>query len=150
VTQAPTLIRFSNPLTRRLLRIGVPMGPNVLLTVCGRTSGLSRTAPVAIAEVGGRRWVIAAYGNVHWVRNLRAAGEGVIRENGLDQRVLARELDEAGAIHFYRILLPAYVAGLPAAGRFFIRLLFKMAGPEVLNDPAQAAARHPVFELSAG
>jgi deazaflavin-dependent oxidoreductase (nitroreductase family) len=149
VTQAPTLIRFSNPLTRRLLRIGVPMGPNVLLTVRGRTSGLPRTAPVAIADIGGRRWVIAAYGDVHWVRNLRAAGEGMIRENGRDQRVVARELDEAGATDFYGALLPAYIAELPAVGRFFIRLLFRLAGPEVLNDPIRAAARHPVFELSA-
>ena len=50
MTQAPALVRASNPLTRRLLRLGLPMGPNVLLTVRGRSSGLPRTAPVAVAE----------------------------------------------------------------------------------------------------
>ena len=76
MTEAPAFIRASNPLTRRLLRLGMPMGPNVLLTVRGRTSGLPRSAPVAIAEYGGHHWIIAAYGDVQWVRNLRAAGEG--------------------------------------------------------------------------
>ncbi|TAL05614.1 MAG: deazaflavin-dependent nitroreductase, partial [Chloroflexota bacterium] len=40
MTQAPAFVRASNPLTRRMLRLGMPMGPNVLLTVRGRTSGL--------------------------------------------------------------------------------------------------------------
>ena len=82
MTQAPAIVRASNPLTRGLLRLGVPMGPNVLLTVRGRTSGLPRSAPVAIAGLDGRRWIIAAYGDVQWVRNLRAAGEGDLRRGG--------------------------------------------------------------------
>ena len=33
--RVPSLIRFVNPLIRRLLGIGMPFGPNVLLTVVG-------------------------------------------------------------------------------------------------------------------
>lgn len=147
MTQAPALVRASNPLTRRLLRIGMPMGPNVLLTVRGRTSGQPRSAPVAIAEFDGRRWIIAAYGDVQWVRNLRAAGEGEIRHGGRTEQIRATELEADQAIAFYRDALPAFVRSLPWFGRRFVKLLFAIAGPEVLTDPVAAAASHPVFEL---
>lgn len=148
MTQAPALIRFSNPLARRLLRLGMPMGPNSLLTVRGRTSGEPRSAPVAIVEVGGRRWTMGAYGEVHWVRNLRAAGEGDIRVHGHDVHVQARELTQPEAEVFYGETLRGYIAKLPALGRLFARLLFSAAGPEVLDDPQKAALTHPVFELT--
>lgn len=147
MTQAPAFVRASNPLTRRMLRLGMPMGPNVLLTVRGRTSGLPRSAPVAIAEFNRRRWIIAAYGDVQWVRNLRAAGEGEIRHGGRTERVRSTELGPAAALAFYRDTLPAFVASLPWFGRRFVMLLFAVAGPEVLNDPVAAAASHSVFEL---
>ena len=46
-----------------------------LLTVRGRKSGLPRTTPVNLIEYQGRRWLVAPYGEVAWVRNVRAAGE---------------------------------------------------------------------------
>jgi deazaflavin-dependent oxidoreductase (nitroreductase family) len=148
MTQAPALVRASNPLTRRLLRLGLPMGPNVLMTVRGRTSGVPRTAPVAIPEIDGRRYVIGAYGEVQWVRNLRAAGEADIAIHGRTEHVRAVELDRAAAIDFFARTLPGYVARLPRLGRFFAGILFRVAAPEVLNDPARAAATRPVFELT--
>lgn len=147
MTQAPAFIRASNPLARRLLRLGMPMGPNVLLTVRGRTTGLPRSAPVAIAAYGGRRWIIAAYGEVQWVRNLREAGEAEVRRRGRTERIRAIELSPAEALSFYRDTMPAFVRSLPSFGRLFARLLFSIAGPEVLDDPVAAAASHPVFEV---
>jgi deazaflavin-dependent oxidoreductase (nitroreductase family) len=149
MTQAPTLIRLSNPIARSLLRLGMPMGPNTLLTVRGRKSGEPRSAPVAIVEIDGRRWTMGAYGEVHWVRNLRAAGEGEIRLHGQDVHVDAHELTQAEAETFYGETLRGYVAKLPAVARLFARMLFSAAGPEVLDDPQKAALRHPVFELTA-
>ena len=150
MTQAPAFVRASNPLTRGLLRIGMPMGPNVLLTVRGRTSGLPRSAPVAIAELDGHRWIIAAYGDVQWVRNLRAAGEGDIRRGNHVERIRATELSPDAAVAFYRDTLPAFVRALPWFGRRFVRMLFTIADAAVLNDPAAAAASHPVFEVRTG
>ena len=147
MTQAPAFVRASNPLTRRLLRLGLPMGPNVLLTVRGRTSGLPRSAPVAIAAYGGHRWIIAAYGDVQWVRNLRVAGEGEIRRRNHVEHIRATELSPDAALAFYRDTMPAFVRSLPLFGRFFARLLFSVAGPEVLDDPVAAATSHPVFEV---
>ena len=147
MTTAPTFVRAPNPLVRQLLRLGFPMGPNVLLTVRGRTSGQPRTAPVAIAEIDGRRFVIGAYGEVHWVRNLRAAGQAEVRLLGRAVTVTAHELDRDAARRFFGDTLPSYVAGLPWFGRLFAGILFRVAAPEVLNDPERAAATRPVFEL---
>src|SRR5437868_14893647 len=74
-TRVPFFVPLFNPIARRLLGVGVPMGPNALLTVRGRTSGLPRTTPVALLVIGERRRVVGTFGDVHWVRNLRAAGE---------------------------------------------------------------------------
>jgi deazaflavin-dependent oxidoreductase (nitroreductase family) len=125
------------------------MGPNLLLTVRGRTTGILRTAPVAVVETEGRRLIIAAYGEVHWVRNLRAAGEADIEIRGRKEHVKAVELSRTKAIHFYAETLPAYINRFPLFGRAFARVLFGLVGPEVLNDPARAAEMHPVFELTA-
>ena len=43
-----------NPNAWFLLAAGVPMGPDVLLTVRGRKSGLPRATPAAICEPAGR------------------------------------------------------------------------------------------------
>ena len=148
MTQAPSLIRHSNPLATALLRLGVPMGPNVLLTVRGRRSGVPRTVPVAVPEIGGRRYVMGAYGDVAWVRNLRAAGRGTIHQDGRDVPVRAVELDPARAKAFFRSL-PSYVASFPWYGRVFGRALFGAVAPELLTDPDRASKLHPVFELVA-
>lgn len=126
------------------------MGPNVLLTVRGRTSGEPRTAPVAVAEIDGRRWIVGAYGEVNWVRNLRAAGEADIRIHGRLEHVRAVELDQAAATRFFGETLPGYVERLPRLGRLFVRALFRLVAPDLLTDPDRAAASRPVFELSAG
>src|SRR5207249_11762621 len=76
----PAFVSIFNPIASRLLRIGTPLGPNALLTVRGRKSGQLRTTPVALVEVHGRRWVQSPFGDVNWVRNLRAAGEATRSE----------------------------------------------------------------------
>src|SRR6476469_6863717 len=82
-----------NPIVRFLLAAGVPLGFNGLITIRGRKSGLPRTTPVAIIEVSGRRWVWAPWGDVHWVRNLRAAGRATITVRRRKEEVRATELD---------------------------------------------------------
>jgi deazaflavin-dependent oxidoreductase (nitroreductase family) len=147
MTTAPAFVRASNPLSRRLLQLGTPMGPNVLLTVRGRSSGLPRSAAVAVVDVDGRRYVIGAYGDVQWVRNLRAAGEAEIGAPGKTERVVAHELDQTEATDFYARILPAFIGRLPWFGRAFGRMLFGAVAPEIRDDPELAAATRPVFEL---
>ena len=144
---APWFVRAPNGLVRWLLAKGAPMGPNVAMTVVGRTSGVGRTFPVAVSAIEGRRYVIGAYGDVNWTRNLRAAGEATIREKGVATRVTAHELTPDEATTFYAEQLPRYIAHFPAIGRFFGRVLFGAVAPEILSDPAKAARTRPVFEL---
>ena len=145
---APALVRWSNPLTGGLLRMGLSMGPNGLLTVRGRKSGVLRTAPVAVLTHEGRRYLIGAYGDVQWTRNLRAAGEADFRLHGRAEHVTARELDQTAATAFFRETLPGFISRLPWFGRLFAAVFLRLVGPELLNDPEQAAVTRPVFEIT--
>lgn len=55
--RTPLRVRIFGRLLEFLLRLGVPLGPNRLVTVPGRKSGLPRTTPLAVIDDGGRRWV---------------------------------------------------------------------------------------------
>ena len=147
MTQAPSAIRRSGALTGRLLGAGIRLGPNVLLSVRGRSSGQPRTVPVALVDYEGRRWVVGTYGDVQWTRNLRAAGEAELRFGGRVEHVEARELDADEATAFIRDTLPRYLASLPALWRFGTKLLVGRAAGDLFSDPAAAAARRPIFEL---
>ena len=70
-----------------------------------------------------------------------------LRLQGEQVHVEAHELDPAAGEAFFGTTLPAFVRGLPLLGRLFVRVLFGLAAPEILHDPARAAAIHPVFEL---
>ncbi len=143
-TRVPFYVPLFNPIAHRLLRGGMPLGPNALLTVRGRTSGLDRTTPVAVVAIGGRRWVIGTFGEVNWVRNLRAAGEATLTMNRQPEPVQAVELSPQEASGFFKDVLAPYVAGIPL-GRFLLGTL--LGAKEMLTDPDGAAQRHPVFEL---
>ncbi len=142
--RAPWYVSLFNPFSRRLLRAGVSLGPNVLVTVPGRTSGQPRTTPLAIIDVDGRRWVWSPWGDVNWVRNLRAAGRATVMANRRSEEVVARELDPTERVAFFRdVLLP--VARGMRGGVAFVRIV---DGVDV-RDPEQAAKGRVVFELRA-
>ena len=142
-SRVPSFVPPLNPLLRRLLRLGVPMGPNSLLTVRGRKSGLARTTPVAVVERHGKRWIIGTFGEVNWVRNLREAGEGTITVGRRSTRVSAVELSREEAADFFTHVIGDYV-GNSTVKRSLLRML---GAGEVLTDPRGAAETRPVFEL---
>ncbi len=147
LSQAPAFVRLSNPLANALLRVGMPMGPNTLVTIRGRTTGQPRSMPLSVMEMDGRRWIIGAYGDVNWTRNLRAAGEAEIQVGGRNVRVRATELGPAAAQRFFTGTLPGYVGRFSLAGRVFAKVFFRLAAPDIISDPRGAATAHPVFEL---
>ena len=140
--RAPSYVPFINRIARPLLAAGVPLGFNGLITIRGRKSGLPRTTPVAIIDVSGRRWVWAPWGEVHWVRNLRAAGRATITVRRRSEEVRATELDPAERLAFFRDTIGPLARRIPF-GVWFIRLVDGVD----LNDPADAAEGRPVFEL---
>lgn len=131
-----------NPIATALLGAGVPLGANGLITIRGRKSGLPRTTPVAIIEVAGRRWVWAPWGDVQWVRNLRAAGRATITVRRRTEDVRATELDPTQRVAFFRDILGPFARGIPL-GVWFIRI----ADGVDLNYPVEAAQGRRVFEL---
>jgi deazaflavin-dependent oxidoreductase (nitroreductase family) len=141
--KAPSFVERLNPIVQRMIGIGVPMGPNGLITIRGRISGELRTTPVAFVEIGGRTWVQSPFGDVNWVRNLRAAGEATITSGNLRSKVRAVELSKAEKVAFFRDVLGPYVERL-RGGRFLAGIL---GLSDVLKDPSVAADRLPVFEL---
>jgi deazaflavin-dependent oxidoreductase (nitroreductase family) len=136
--------RFYNPIVSFLLRLGLPMGPQALLTVTGRRSGLPRTTPVAINRNGDGWHLISVYGRVDWVRNLEAAGRALITRRLRRFRVTARQLTPDEAAQVLRETL--------STANPFIRSLLGLYFDADPKDPLEAwleeAARHPVFLLT--
>jgi F420H(2)-dependent quinone reductase len=65
--------RLGDAVFRGLTRLGI--GPAWTLTTRGRRTGELRQMPVIPISHGGRRWLVAPYGEVSWVHNARAAGQ---------------------------------------------------------------------------
>jgi deazaflavin-dependent oxidoreductase (nitroreductase family) len=141
-TRVPWWVPYFNPLARFLLAAGIPMGPDVLLTVRGRKSGLPRTTPVAICEHAGRRGLISPFGEVNWVRNLRAAGRATLTVGRRTEEVIAVELEPAEAAAFIRDVL-APRARRSRLGMWFVRYVDRID----IDHPVEAAEGRPVFEL---
>ena len=141
--RVPRLMPLFNALSKVLLAAGTPLGPNSLITIRGRTSGLPRTTPVAIIKVSGRRWVWAPWGEVNWVRNLRAAGRALITVRRRNEEVIASELDSTQRVEFFRDVLGPLARSIPF-GVWFYRTFDGVD----LNDPVEAIAEgRRVFEL---
>jgi deazaflavin-dependent oxidoreductase (nitroreductase family) len=136
-------VRPFNAIAGRLLAAGVPMGPNGLISVAGRKTGLRRTTPVTIIGSGGRHWVIGVYGDVDWVRNLRASRSADVVLRGLHHPVAAHELGEAEAVDFFRDVFAPVVRRYGGLGAWIVRNVDKID----IADPSGAARGRPVFEL---
>ena len=142
----PGLVGFFNPLAERMLGIGIPMGPNALITVRGRKSGEPRTTPVALIEIDGMRWVSSPFGDVNWVRNLRAAGQATLTLGRREELVTATELSAQEKVAFFRDLMGPFVRRIPLGlGRLMLGSV--LGAKDIVDDPVGAAERHPVFEL---
>jgi deazaflavin-dependent oxidoreductase (nitroreductase family) len=140
--RVPLQVKLFSPILKFLLVRGVPLGYNRLVTIRGRKSGLPRTTAIAVIEAGGRRWVWAPWGEVHWVRNLRAAGQATIKVRGREEVVRASELDATERVAFFRDTLGPLVRSIPF-GVWFIRLV---DGVDI-RRPVEAAEGRRVFEL---
>lgn len=143
------------PLVRLALRRGLPAKPNVLLVVRGRVTGRPYETPVALWELGDRRFVQASFGEVGWVRNLRASGEGVIRRGQWSEQVQAIELppEVAGQLMhdalagFRRRRLLRKLLGPTVRPPAAILHLYRLRIDDALADYVAHARSHPVFEL---
>lgn len=143
--RTPAYLRVANPVIRRAIGSGLPPGVNALLTVRGRKSGQPRTTPVAVIRLGGRRWIVGAFGEVDWVRNLRAANEATLTAAGRKEHFRASELSQREAEEFFGEVLKSYFRQSPPVVRSILPAVLGLR--DAVRDPRLGAERHPVFEI---
>jgi deazaflavin-dependent oxidoreductase (nitroreductase family) len=109
------------------------------LTTIGRKSGERRSVMVSPITVDGTEYLVAPYGPVSWVLNLRAANRATLTRGSTTSRVKAVEVDgeEAGKVltkyyHEYT----KYVADY-----------FDLAANPTIVDFTRVAHLHPVFRI---
>jgi steroid delta-isomerase-like uncharacterized protein len=109
--------------------------------VRGRTSGKIYTIPVALVETSGTSFLVAAFGEVNWVRNLRAAGQAHLTRR---RRTEAIGVVELGA----KEAAPILKQFLRESQRVsFIKPYFHVTPQSSLADFEQEALHHPVFRI---
>ena len=124
-----------------VLRLGLRIGTQHILSVPGRTTGRMRSTPVSLVTLDAVRYVVSGEG-LSWVKNARAAGWGELLRARRRERVSLTELPsgERGPI------LRACRHQVPA-GRSFIARLFGLAPDASADDFEAAAPRCPVFRI---
>jgi deazaflavin-dependent oxidoreductase (nitroreductase family) len=144
--RVPFFVPLLNPVMARFLRAGIPLGASMyLLTTRGRTSGRDRTTPVALFEHGGARYLFSTFGETHWVRNMRASGQGHLARRGESFDVLATELAPEQAGPILRGALRHY---LTTPMRGFLARYYASTAEGSDEDFLELAVRHPVFRIT--
>ncbi len=131
--------RIGDALITMLLRAGVNMGTTSLLTVRGRTSGQPHTVPVTLVEQDGQRWLVAPYGVVQWVRNIRAAGTATLTRGRRSEVISVTELPAGEAAP----ILKQYLLHVAT-----VRPYFDVTRDSSLEAFELEAPRHPVFRIT--
>lgn len=146
-----TGLRIANRVMTILIKLGLPVRgsgvPTALLTVPGRKSGLPRTTPIALLpdnDGEGEGWrLMAPYGVVDWVKNLRAAGSATLTWRGSTFDVTAHELTP---VEGAPLLRDAVANASPMLRKAFAP--YFSASPDApLTDWEAEASHHPVFKL---
>ena len=124
-----------------LTRLGVSVAGSRVLEVRGRKSGEPRRTPVNLMTFEGRRYLVAARGHTHWVRNLRARGEGRL--------LVGRRADDFSAVELPDEEKPPLLRAYLKKWKWEVAQFFGGVGPDATEeDLLRIAPDHPVFRLS--
>lgn len=131
--------RAANVMMKLMIKVGVGPKSSYLLTTTGRRSGELRTTPVTLVERDGARWLVAPYGDVGWVHNVRADSSVTLRQGGRTARSSAVSVSAeiAGPV------LQQYVREVPITASFF-----EASAGDPASEFIAEASRHPVFRLT--
>jgi deazaflavin-dependent oxidoreductase (nitroreductase family) len=130
-----------NRVVATLTRAGVSVLGSRVLEVRGRTSGEPRRTPVNLLTHDGQRYLVAPRGETQWVRNLRAAGDGVLLLGRRREPFAATEVTDVDKRDVIRAYLKRWKAEV---GVFF-------DGVDASSTDAELdriAPRHPVFRIT--
>jgi deazaflavin-dependent oxidoreductase (nitroreductase family) len=114
-------------------------GPAWRLTTTGRRSGERRHTMVTPVTVDDTDYLVAPYGSVSWVLNLRASDRATLTRGRTTSRVKAVEVDdeEAG-----RALARYY-----HENKKYVAEFFDLAPNATIVDFTRVADQHPVFRV---
>ena len=144
-------VRINNATISSLVRLGIKVGGFSLLTVRGRKSGKPIVTPLVIFVQDQKRYLIAAYGIVNWVRNLRAAGgEATLTQRRHSEKIRAIELSKDTAALVLRAALRSGPPGVPAVTFRVYRALLVLpylgvTENALLEECEREVLTHPVF-----
>ncbi len=131
-----------NPAVAGLTRAGISVMGSRVLEVRGRTSGQPRRTPVNLLTLDGTRYLVAPRGHTHWVRNLRASGEGRLLLGRRSEPFTATEVADDDKPAILRPYLKRWKAE--------VGVFFGGVGPDSSDEELRRIAPdHPVFRLSA-
>lgn len=136
--QVNSMVRFVNRVMMRLNRWGIAAPNSYVLTVRGRKTGKTYSAPVLLVEENDQRWLVSPYGEVSWVRNARAAGEVTLSRKGQSETVKIRAMNPPESAP----ILKHYIQR-----EKIVQPYFDVAPDASLEAFAAEAPRHPVFQL---
>ncbi len=120
------------------ISLGLAPRANYLLTTVGRRTGEARTNPVQLVLHDGKKWLVAPYGEVSWVKNARVAGRVRLTRRSSSEEFSIRELPAAEAAP----VLKRYLSKVPVVAPYF-----DAKRTSSVEDFEKEARRHPVFEL---
>jgi deazaflavin-dependent oxidoreductase (nitroreductase family) len=146
-------VRFNNAVMRSLIRAGVRFGTFAIVIVPGRKSGRPIQTPLVIFSCGENRYLVASYGIVNWVRNLRAAGGRAKLSRGQQtEEITAIEVPPEKAAPILRYTLQTGPPGIPRLifllyRRFFVLPYLDVDLHSSDEEFQRSALSHPVFLL---
>jgi deazaflavin-dependent oxidoreductase (nitroreductase family) len=130
-----------NPMVTRVTRLGLSVAGSRVLEVRGRKSGEPRRTPVNLMTFEGRRYLVAARGETHWVRNLRAVGEGRL--------LVGRRAEGFSAVELADEEKPALLRAYLKQWKWEVGQFFDGVGPDANDEELRRIAPdHPVFRLN--
>jgi deazaflavin-dependent oxidoreductase (nitroreductase family) len=129
-----------NRIVAGLIRVGVSVWGSRVLEVRGRKSGEPRRVPVNVLALDGTTYLVAPRGHTQWVRNLRAAGEGVLLLGRRREHFVASEIPDIEKEPILRAYLERWKWEV---GQFFGGV--DAGSPS--EDVRRIAPDHPIFRI---
>ena len=135
--------RWLTALNLFLIRAGLEVGSQHILSIPGRKTGVMRSIPVSLVTLDGVRYAIAGDG-LEWPKNARAAGHGTLERGRRTERVRLTEIppDQRGRV------LRAFWHQV-RGGRRFVAEMFGLHADAGADDFERAGERLPVFRIDA-
>jgi deazaflavin-dependent oxidoreductase (nitroreductase family) len=133
------VFRAGNFVQRGLLALGISLNGTTLITVAGRKTGRPHSTPITMIELAGQRYIQSPFGNVNWVRNLRAAGKATLSWGRRHETVTVTELTPEQAAPVIKSLL--------GSAPKMIRDYFEVTPESSLQEFIRDAPNHAVFAV---